>query len=854
MALSTCSSATCNAQSPTWCVTSPPPVVYICDTAQGIYVGVGSGGGGTPGGQSTQVQFNNSGAFGGDAGMTYNSGTDTLTLAGNLTLSTGGATVDGVDLNAITDANVSNTLTASIFQGSGTTTDAIDLATAEVAGTLPIARGGTNATAQTADRVLITGIAGGYTTDADFTYSGVSNVATINGGLVEPNKRTVHICAAGCEYTTLSAACAAETSTAANPITYRVHAGTYAATNTMCTGEDNASFVGDGIGVTTLQGNDPGFGSGAGNDCGADPQACKGAINTGTSTDIEITGFTLKGNRGVWMNGVGTGGGNVYIHHNEFITTTANGDEDCVFWRAFAAGSEVRAENNICTTRADGFTVDNDATTKIYSEGNVFHTSATVASQVAMWTLRSIPCFFYSRDDLVDVTGGSTSNSSIYGYQFDGNPGDGSTGCAAGTAVAVIQSPAIRINNTSTGGAGIVGSAIGITVSSTGAEMGRLEIHSPNILTNTDDSGDGVSYGVNNNLDALTPRIYGGRIRATGGAASTSKDITGVGADPTIITFGTDYEDEASDAVVNAGNWPYVSVSKALKLTGTGQIKTTDTESNIAAIFGNLDPGNNENGAVVQFRSSEQSPENFYQYITSSGQLNFDTSLGVTTFMRFDPANELVRGLGVSRLALEKDGAHLEVGDATGNTLGGIWFRTGSNPMRLQWNQGTLGLVSDVADKIRLTGTSSNPTMANDGEIAIDETANQLLYFGGGAVRTLNPVENVCHTTRGIAATDDNFIFWMVNQAVTVTSVGCRCVGTCSTLPTFTLEDNDGNAMTITGTNPTCATTTTEATYAAVTAGGGLVAGEGIAFDTTNTPVATTDWITICVTYTVDRQ
>jgi len=39
----------------------------------------GSGGGGTPGGTNTQVQFNDAGAFGGDAGLTYNKTTDTLT-------------------------------------------------------------------------------------------------------------------------------------------------------------------------------------------------------------------------------------------------------------------------------------------------------------------------------------------------------------------------------------------------------------------------------------------------------------------------------------------------------------------------------------------------------------------------------------------------------------------------------------------------------------------------------------------------------------------------------------------------------------------------------------------------------
>lgn len=43
--------------------------------------------GGSPGGSDTQVQFNDSGAFGGDAGLTYNKTTDALTLAGLLNIS-----------------------------------------------------------------------------------------------------------------------------------------------------------------------------------------------------------------------------------------------------------------------------------------------------------------------------------------------------------------------------------------------------------------------------------------------------------------------------------------------------------------------------------------------------------------------------------------------------------------------------------------------------------------------------------------------------------------------------------------------------------------------------------------------
>jgi hypothetical protein len=46
--------------------------------------GISGGGGGTPGGSTTQVQYNNAGAFAGDAGMTYNAANDRLTVAGGL--------------------------------------------------------------------------------------------------------------------------------------------------------------------------------------------------------------------------------------------------------------------------------------------------------------------------------------------------------------------------------------------------------------------------------------------------------------------------------------------------------------------------------------------------------------------------------------------------------------------------------------------------------------------------------------------------------------------------------------------------------------------------------------------------
>lgn len=49
----------------------------------------GSGGGGTPGGSDTQVQFNDASTFGGDAGFTYNKTTDTATVGALVTSGSG---------------------------------------------------------------------------------------------------------------------------------------------------------------------------------------------------------------------------------------------------------------------------------------------------------------------------------------------------------------------------------------------------------------------------------------------------------------------------------------------------------------------------------------------------------------------------------------------------------------------------------------------------------------------------------------------------------------------------------------------------------------------------------------------
>ncbi len=56
--------------------------VQVRSSAGALHVCGDFGGGGTPGGANTQVQYNDGGAFGGDAGMTFNETSNVLSLTG----------------------------------------------------------------------------------------------------------------------------------------------------------------------------------------------------------------------------------------------------------------------------------------------------------------------------------------------------------------------------------------------------------------------------------------------------------------------------------------------------------------------------------------------------------------------------------------------------------------------------------------------------------------------------------------------------------------------------------------------------------------------------------------------------
>jgi len=153
----------------------------------------------------------------------------------------------------------------------------------------------------------------------------------------------------------------------------------------------------------------------------------------------------------------------------------------------------------------------------------------------------------------------------------------------------------------------------------------------------------------------------------------------------------------------------------------------------------------------------------------------------------------------------------------------------------------------------------TNPTVNADGYIGIDETQDQWLYYSDDGTEVLDPIRDHCFTIEMLKSTDDGFLMWVAPFAVTIEQAWCVCdtnYGDCDnsegdTLPTLTLEDTSGNAMTGTITCEEYADNPTEQT---ISGSDSLVQFEGLAFDVTNTPTDSDDKYTICWTYKITRQ
>ena len=151
--------------------------------------GNGGGGNGNPGGANTQVQFNDSGTFGGDAGFVYDKNTNILTVSnlnvvdsftGNISFASTAGTVTTnaqpniTSVGTLTNLNVTNTVTANLFAGSGA--NLTNLPAANLVGSVPLAQAVTNAAQP---NITSVGVLTSLTSSGNIAASG-----TLSGGNV----------------------------------------------------------------------------------------------------------------------------------------------------------------------------------------------------------------------------------------------------------------------------------------------------------------------------------------------------------------------------------------------------------------------------------------------------------------------------------------------------------------------------------------------------------------------------------------------------------------------------------------------------------------------------------------------
>ena len=147
----------------------------------------------------------------------------------------------------------------------------------------------------------------------------------------------------------------------------------------------------------------------------------------------------------------------------------------------------------------------------------------------------------------------------------------------------------------------------------------------------------------------------------------------------------------------------------------------------------------------------------------------------------------------------------------------------------------TIGGKSDSASVpfivLKTTGTGDGALTVPDGSLGSAEII-------GGLAK--------CASVENLAAADDNMPMGSFPVATTIERVWCHCYGTCTTPATIQIEDDAGNAMSGTA---TCDTGGGAATPTTITAGGALVAYEGLRFDVTNAVSPETDEYAICAGY-----
>lgn len=535
--------------------------------------------------------------------------------------------------------------------------------------------------------------------------------ATVDGknlDLVPANTRIVHICDSGCEYTGLNAACAGETSTAASPIIYNVHAGVYTE-QVSCSGEVSATFRGAGGKASKLT-----FTGAVGED---------GTFKPGNCKDCVVEGLYIVGHRALFWNpaDVVGGSGTFTVRNNIFETETNGNDEDCIFGYNFGANTVAYFHDNYCTTDADGFTFNDDgANLTLISKDNFITCHNNVASAGAgMYRFGSTLAFAYIEGDTWDCTMTDPSgNLVVQGLNFiNGDPGGASSGVAIATG---IQG---RIRNMTSGFGG--STVVGFNIESTATNLTTLRIETCDIQVVANDATNTLAYGVRLDNNTTDVSVIGSRFRSSGGLANN--DLSG-GSSKAISVLATNYETEdGSRTAAAALDQKKMLVGGAVNMNGGVTMSPAAGVTNLTLNT----VGGGEVGLALD--NTQAAASNASPYITLQNSNNYRWLLqigGDDDFNLYDSAfNTIIdwrdgfagADLFTDTLSIERAGAALSVGDGGASDSNRVCFDAGTTDACFTWD--------DTNNILWYQGPTDST-----GSFAIDDNMGLRLYEedGGG--------------------------------------------------------------------------------------------------------------------------
>lgn len=136
-----------------------------------------------------------------------------------------------------------------------------------------------------------------------------------------------------------------------------------------------------------------------------------------------------------------------------------------------------------------------------------------------------------------------------------------------------------------------------------------------------------------------------------------------------------------------------------------------------------------------------------------------------------------------------------------------------------------------------------SPTVNAAGEIAVDTTDDQLIYYGGAA-RVIPYKHRQCFTLEDPADADDNVPIFSLDDGFTVVDMRCWTEGGTSAVITLSDGSNDLDSMTCDADGTNDDGSIANATF---------TADEQMEFDT-GTVTGSVDWVNFCFSYTITAE